>query len=196
VPLPTAVLGAASKKRPWGITGEKQHGASQHACWRDAANQREHFHPISFSLPKMEDKQMKTSNSMRPWLARIERNALIASKRCRVSKSGPPYQEQPPTVRSANMSRLGRHGTSAPTRGDAEAQALLFGLLLNADRVMGRRAVVEVSKGSRSIWRGRLRLDNPIPSRLCFYSGKTRHEVFSQKKSRPARGSAGGVLCK
>jgi hypothetical protein len=83
---------------------------------------------------------MKTSNSMRPWLARIERNALIASKRCRVSKSGPPYQEQPPAVRSANVSRLGRHGTSAPTGGDEEAQALLFGLLLNADRVMGRRS--------------------------------------------------------
>jgi hypothetical protein len=84
--------GAASKKRPQGITGEKQHGAPQRACRRDAANQREYFHPISFSLPKMEDEQMKTSNDMRPWLARIEHIALIASERSRVSKSGPPYQ--------------------------------------------------------------------------------------------------------
>jgi hypothetical protein len=80
---------AASKKRPRGITSEKQHGAPQRACRRDAANQREHFHPISFSLPKMEDEQMKTSNNMRPRLARIERIALIASERSRVSKSGP-----------------------------------------------------------------------------------------------------------
>jgi hypothetical protein len=43
------------------------------------------------------------------------------------------------------------------------------------------RAAVEVSKGSGGIRRGRRRLDNLIPSRLCFCSGKTRHEVFSQK---------------
>jgi hypothetical protein len=77
--------GAANKKRPRGIIGEKQHEAK-------------HFHPISFSLPKMEDEQMKTSNNTRPWLARIERIALIASEQSRVSKSGPPYQEQPPVV--------------------------------------------------------------------------------------------------
>jgi hypothetical protein len=106
----------------------------------NAANQREHFHPISFSLSKMEDEQMKTSNSTRPWLERIERIALIASERSRVSKSGPPYQEQPPTVRSANVSHLERRGTGAPAGGDVEAQALLFGLLMNGDRVMGRRS--------------------------------------------------------
>jgi hypothetical protein len=42
--------------------------------------QWEHFHPISFSLPKMEDEQMKTFNSTRPWLARIKHIALIASE--------------------------------------------------------------------------------------------------------------------
>jgi hypothetical protein len=84
---------------------------------------------------------MKTSNSTRPWLARIEHIALIASKRSRVSKSGPPYQEQPPTVRSVNVSHLGHRGTGTSAGGDAEPQALLFGLLPNGDRVTERRSM-------------------------------------------------------
>jgi hypothetical protein len=69
--------GAASKKRPQASPVRSNMGC--HCVLADRM-QWEHFHPISFSLPKMEDEQMKTFNSTRPWLARIKHIALIASE--------------------------------------------------------------------------------------------------------------------